>query len=158
MKVQSNLKGMTAAKHRRLRGNVWRHSDDGGHSCVMMWRTTKDHWLNSAPWQKTWSSVAFETCCWSCRNILQCAEAGADVDMCTGDGVVSWFCRRLLLVSCQLTSNVRNRVTAAEVLFFSFRKSSFYSVLCWIMHVCSFKCQCRLKKMWQTAAIIFFQQ
>lgn len=84
------------------------------------------------------------------QNVLQCAEAGADVDMCTGDGMVGWFFSRLLLTSCQLTSNVTNWVTTTEAsgLFFPFRISTLYSVLCWNMHVCSFKCQCRVKKMW----------
>lgn len=81
--------------------------------------------FHSEPVEKRSPLVALLTL----QNISQCAEAGAAVDMCTGDGVAIWFFSRLLLMSCQLTSKSQHR---KSVLHFSFCA----------MHVCSFENPC----------------
>lgn len=78
--------------------------------------------------------------------------------MCTGDGVASWFFSLLLLMSCQLTRNVRNWVTTTEAsvlsVFFPLGKSTFYSVYCAEKRVRSVKLSMSGD---DNVAIIFFQ-
>lgn len=159
MKVKSYLKGMTAAKHRRLRRNIRRDRNYGRNSCAVMWITIKKHWFNFSTVKITSSLAAFQ-------NMGGLAGAAQHLTVCWSRsrcGYVHWWRSRELILQSVVARVLsidkrRHKLSHDNRGVCCIFPSLFNCVLCWNMHVCSFKCQCRVKKMWQSVVIIFFQQ
>lgn len=158
------LKGVAAAKHPRLGGNIWRDRNYSRHSCVVTWKPQVNIVLNS--WRQFKKTRLFlvpfqlEKSCWSCRKsysalkeerLWRCAletEPRADSD---SDSSVC-------CCSCPVKSQgVRKWVTTTEPSGFLPRGNPLFALwTVWIMHVSLFKGQLEAMSVQQSVAIIFF--